>query len=207
MKVLVVGAAGKTGRPVVERAVKEGHEVTAFVRSAGGYDVPGVEVRAGDATDMAAMEAAIMGQDAVIDTVGGKTPYKHTTLEASVATTIVAAMQPHGVRRLVATSMVGEGDSAASTPFYVKILLATFLRGATPDKAKMESAVSGSDLDWVITRPAVLTGKPATGDVRIFSAGNRDKAHSITRSDLAAFLVAQLTSDDHLRQAVTIANR
>jgi putative NADH-flavin reductase len=92
MKVLVVGAAGKTGRAVVERAVKEGHEVTAFVHSAAGYDVPGVEVRAGDATDKAAMEAAILGQDAVIDTVGGKTPYRHTALEASVAATIVAAM-------------------------------------------------------------------------------------------------------------------
>ena len=207
MKVLVVGAAGKTGRAVVERAVQEGNEVTAFVHSAGGSDVSGVEVRVGDATDMAAMEAAITGQDAVIDTVGGKTPYRHTTLEASVAATIVAAMQRHGVRRLAVTSMVGEGDSAANTPFYVKIALATFLRGATPDKANMESAVSGSELDWVITRPAVLTEKPATGDVRIFSAGNRDKAHSITRSDLAAFLVAQLTSDDNLRQAVTIANR
>jgi len=116
MRVLVIGAAGKTGRAVVERAVKEGHEVTAFVHSDGGYDVPGIEVRAGD-------------------------------------------------------------------------------------------AVSGSELDWVITRPAILTEKPATGDVRIFSPGDRDKAHSITRSDLAAFLVAQLTSDDHLRQAVTIANR
>ena len=116
-------------------------------------------------------------------------------------------MQRHGVRRLAVTSMVGEGDSAANTPFYLKIAIATFLRGAAPDKAKMESIVSGSELDWVITRPAILTEKPATGDVRIFSADNRDKAHSITRSDLAAFLVAQLTSDDHLRQAVTIANR
>ena len=49
----------------------------------------------------------------------------------------------------------------------------------------MESAVSGSELDWVITRPAVLTGKPANGDVGIFSAGNRGQAHSITRADLA----------------------
>ncbi len=207
MKVLVVGAAGKTGRAVVERAVKESHEVTAFVRSDEGYDVPGVEVRAGDASDMAAMETAIMGQEAVINTVGGKTPFKHTTLEASVATTIVAAMKRHGVRRLVVTSMLGEGDSAANTPFYVRILLATFLRGATPDKANMESTVSGSELDWVITRPAILSEKPAHGDVRIFSADNRDRAHSITRADLAAFLVAQLTSDDNLRQAATIANR
>ena len=32
-------------------------------------------------------------------------------------------------------------------------------------------------------------------------------AAGTTRADLAAFLVAQLSSDDHLRQAVTIANR
>ncbi len=207
MKVLIVGAAGKTGRAVVDRAVTEGHEVTAFVHNDAGYDVPGVEVRAGDASDMAAIGAAIIGQDAVIDTVGGKTPYKSTTLEASVATTIVAAIQRHGVRRLVVTSSIGVGDSRANSPFFLKILLATFLRGSSADKAKMESAVRGSESDWVITRPSVLTEKPATGDVRIFSVDNRDKAHSITRADLAAFLVAQLTSNDHLRQAVTIANR
>lgn len=71
----------------------------------------------------------------------------------------------------------------------------------------MESAVSGSELDWVITRPPILIDKPTTGDVRVFSTDSRDKAHSITRADLAAFLVAQLTSDDHLREAVTVANR
>lgn len=206
MKVLVVGAAGKTGRAVVQLAVQGGHDVTAFVHREGTYDVPNVATRAGDASDMATMEAAIRGQDAVIDTVGGKTPYKHTTLETGVATAIVGAMQRNGVRRLIVTSSVGEGDGAANAPFFVKILQTTFLRGSNRDKANMESTVSGSDLDWVITRPAVLTDKPATGDVRVFPADNREKARSITRSDLAAFLVAQLTSDDHLRQAVTVAN-
>lgn len=207
MKVLVVGAAGKTGRAVVDQAMKEGHEVTALVHSDGAYGVPGVAVRVGDARDAETVEAAVTGQDAVIDTVGGKTPYKHTTLEASVAKTIIAAMQRHGVRRLVVTSSVGVGDSTANTPFIVKILQMTFLRGAGPDKAGMESAVRGSDLDWVITRPAVLNEKPATGDVRVFSSDNREKAQGVTRADLAAFLVAQLTSDDHLREAVTLANR
>ena len=207
MKVLVIGAAGRTGRAVVGQAVKQGHEVTAFLHSDGDYDVPGVKVCAGDASDMATMEAAILGQDAVIDAVGGKTPYKHTTLEASVTATVVGAMQKHGVRRLVATSMYGEGDSATNAPFYVKILMATFLRGEVPDKAKKESTVSGSGLDWVIARPPFLTDKPAIGDVRIFSADTHDHPHSITRSDLAAFMVAQLTSDDHLGKAVTIANR
>ena len=207
MKVLVVGAAGKTGRAVVEQAVQAGHEVTAFVHSEAGYAVPGVAVRFGDASDPDAMAAAVADQDAVIDTVGGKTPYKATTLETDVATTIIAAMQRRGVRRLVVTSSIGVGDSNASAPFLVKIIVATFLRASTPDKARMESAVRGSGLDWVIARPAVLNDKPATGDVRVFTPDSRDKARAITRADLAAFLVVQLTNDDHLRAAVTIANR
>lgn len=207
MKVLVVGAGGNTGPAVVEQASKAGHEVTALVHSDAEYSALGVAVRVGDATDAETVEAAVTGQDAVIDTVGGKTPYKHTTLETSVATTIVAAMERHGVRRRVVTSMIGEGDSAVNAPFYIKILLATFLRGAMPDKAGMESAVSSSELDWVITRPAILTEKAAAGHVRVFSTDSRDRGHSVTRADLAAFLVAQLTSDDYLRKAVTVANR
>lgn len=65
----------------------------------------------------------------------------------------------------------------------------------------MESAVHASELDWVITRPPVLTDKPAIGDFRAFSSDSREQAHSVTRADLAAFIVAQLTSDAHLRQA------
>ncbi|PRY41326.1 NAD(P)-dependent oxidoreductase [Umezawaea tangerina] len=207
MKVLVVGAAGKTGRAVVAKAVEAGHEVTAFVRTADGYDVPGVRVHAGDARDADVVGAAVAGQDAVIDTVGGKTPYKRTTLETGVAKTIIAAMRLHGVRRLVVTSSVGVGDSIANTPFLVRIVVATFLRASTPDKATMEAAVRESGLDWVITRPAVLTDKPATGRIEVIPSGGPGKARAIPRADLAEFLVARLTGGEHLGTAVTLGGR
>ena len=70
----------------------------------------------------------------------------------------------------------------------------------------MESSVEASGLDWIILRPAILSDDPAKGDVRVFEAGTGEKAHKITRSDLASFMVAQLSSDEHLHQAVTIAN-
>lgn len=206
MKILVLGAAGKTGRAVVDRALQNGHEVTAFVHSPGSFDVPGVQVRTGDALDSAVMRAAVQGQDAVVDTVGGKTPDQPTTLETDVATALVEAMQHHRVRRLLVTSVVGQGDSISNTPPFIRDLMGTVLAGSTRDKAGMEDVVSGSGLDWVIARPPVLTDEPATGDVRVLSADEGGQASFITRSDLATFLVAQLNSDDHLRQAVTIAN-
>ena len=206
MKILVVGAAGKTGKAVVEQALAAGHEVTAFVHNADGYDVAGVRVVAGDAADSVAMDAAVQGQDVVLNTIGGKTPYKNTTLESSAASTIVAAMQRHGVRRLVVTSMLGAGDSKANAPIALRLLRATFLRGADKDKTAMESAIEASDLDWVILRPAILSDEPATGNVRVFEAETGEKAHKLTRADLASFMLAQLSSDEHLRQAVAIAN-
>ncbi|MEH2179529.1 NAD(P)-dependent oxidoreductase [Nostoc sp.] len=206
MKVLVIGAAGKTGRAVVEQAVAAGHQVTAFVHKADEYEVSDVRVIEGDATDSATMDAAAVGQDAVVDTIGGKTPYKETTLESSAANTIIAAMKRNGVRRLVVTSMIGEGESEANATLYERLLVSTLLRGADKDKAAMESAVESSGLDWVILRPAILNDDPAKGNVRVFDTETGEKAHKITRADLAAFMLVQLDNNEYLHQAVTIAN-
>jgi putative NADH-flavin reductase len=207
VKVLVFGAGGKTGRAVVEQALAGGHQVTAFLHHGGDFDIPGVTAREGDAADPDAVQRAVEGQDAVIDTIGGKTPYKDTDLESTAAATIVAAMRQAGVRRLLATSMIGEGDSTANTPIYTRILASTYLRGAKSDKAAMESTVESSGLDWVIVRPAILNDGPANGNVRVFDPATGEKAHSISRQDVAAFLVDQLTRDEYLGRSVMIATK
>ncbi len=206
MKVLVIGAAGKTGQSVVEQAVAAGHQVTALVRKAAEYHGPNVRMIEGDATNRDELDPAVRGQDAVLDTIGGKTPYKETTLESSAAKTIIASMQQNGVRRLVATSMLGVGESEANATFYERLLVGTFLRGVDKDKAAMESAVESSALDWIILRPAILNDDPAKGNIQVLTAEAGEKAHKITRSDVAAFMVAQLTSDEYLHQAIVIAN-
>lgn len=205
MKVLVIGAAGRTGKAVVERAIAAGHQVTAFARDAGELDMPGVRVVKGDATDQTAVEAATRGQDAVLDTVGGTTPYKQTTLETSVAKTVITAMERNGVRRLVATSMLGVGESRANATFYERLLVSTLLRGADKDKSAMEAEIKASALEWVILRPAILTDDPASGRVHVYSEDDGEKAHQISRADLAAFIVDQLSSNEHLRRSITIA--
>lgn len=207
MKVLVIGAAGKSGRAVVEAALSAGHQVTALVHTIGEYQPANVTVIEGDATDVGDMERAIAGQDAVIDTIGGKAaPWKATSLERTAATAIISAMKKHGVRRLVVISMIGEGDSVANVPIYERFLLPTFLRGEGKHKEAMESTVEVSGLDWIIVRPPFLTDGSATGSIQTFDASTDEKAHKITRADLAAFMVAQVSNDEHLHRAVTVGN-
>jgi hypothetical protein len=77
MKILVIGAAGNCGTPLVKAGLKAGHAVTAFVRTRekflariGGQMPSGLTVAVGDATDQAALAAAMTGQDAVINAAG-----------------------------------------------------------------------------------------------------------------------------------------
>lgn len=64
------------------------HTVTAFVHSAGEPSKPGARVVTGDTNDLASVRAAITGRDAVINTIGRKTPYKDTELEQAAARNI-----------------------------------------------------------------------------------------------------------------------
>ena len=206
MRVLVFGAAGKMGTAVVKQAMIVGHDVTAVVRGAGEGTSPNVRVMRGDASNRADVDAAMRGQQAVINTIGGKTPWKDTGLETSAADTIVASMKANGVRRLLVTSMLGVGESKQHASLLVRLLVPTFLRGADKDKAAMEAAVKSSGLDWTIIRPAILTDSVATGQVRVFQEGTVEKAHKIAREDVAAFLIDQLVSSTYLHNTLTIAN-
>lgn len=208
MKILVIGAAGKTGESIVKQAIAEGHEVTAFVHDAKDYKQHGVRVIEGDVLDPAKIDSAVAGQEAVLDALGGSTPYKETTLETNAARNVINAMQKNGVRRLIVVSVLGVADTKEQTGFfYEHIVMPTFLRGAMKDKAGMESEVQASGIDWVLVRPPHLTDGEATGNIKVIASGTSEKAHKISRADLAAFMLQQLTSDTHLRQAIIVANQ
>lgn len=154
MNLLVLGATGKTGRLVVERALAKGHALTVLVRDPLKFTRPNVRVFAGDATHPSDVLAAMRGQHAVIDTIGGTTPYKATTLETDAIHAIIAAMHQEHVRRLISISMMGIGSSHAQAPFWYRyLLMPTFLHGSTQDKTHKEAAIQASHLDYVIARP------------------------------------------------------
>ena len=209
MKVLVIGAAGKTGRLVVDRALAAGYSVKALVHDTAVLaDAPfsdGVQITQGDVHDAGTVHAAIAGCDAVIDTLGGKKPFLRTNTEESAARVVLTAMKERQVRRLIVISVLGAGDSGTHASFwYEHLLLPTFLRGALPDKNGMEAAVMGSGLEWVIVRPPMLSDDEPVGSVNVVK--EHEIAHKVTRADLAQFLVDQVESDAHLGTAVVIAN-
>lgn len=100
MKVLVAGATGAIGRPLVRKLTDEGHEVYALSRS--NREVPGATTVVADAMDRTALLAAVDGlaADAVISqlTALKKVP----TREGLMATT--NALRTEGTANLLAAA-------------------------------------------------------------------------------------------------------
>ena len=211
MKVLVVGAGGKTGKLVVERATAAGHEVSAFLHIHADEkhhdpDFPaGVEVVHGDVRNPSRLDTAMTGVHAVIDCIGGTKPFLKTDLEAASAQSVLDGMFRNGVKRLLAISALGVGDSQdEGTWFYEHVFVPTFLHGSTKDKEQMEENIERSGLEYIIVRPPVLSDDHATGRIQVIEHG--ETAHKITRADLAQFLVDNLEPFTYVNQVVTIAN-
>src|SRR3954462_6921560 len=72
MKLLVFGATGGTGRALVEQALQQGHEVTAFVRNPAKVTPKHEKLKVvkGNVTDCHSVGAAVAGQDAVFSALG-----------------------------------------------------------------------------------------------------------------------------------------
>ena len=120
MKVLVVGATGRTGRLVVQAAVDAGHHVRAFARSVSTSNVPdGVDAVPGDVCDAAAVQAAVQGMDAVIVALSmvrtSDNPWARITtpvdLHTQAAATLIPACEAAGVQRYLTISAHGVGPS------------------------------------------------------------------------------------------------
>ncbi|TRC77113.1 SDR family oxidoreductase [Mesorhizobium sp. WSM4307] len=208
MKILVLGATGATGRLIVAKAIAEGHNVVALVRSkAKAKDLTGAELVEGDARDTAALTRAIAGCDAVVSSLGtAMSPFREVTLLSTATRALVGAMEQQNIRRLVCITGLGAGDSRGHGGFFFdRLFLPLMLRKVYEDKDRQEDAIRGSTLDWTIVRPMVLNDKPSRGRIKALTDLSGVHGGTIARADVADFVVQQLTADTWLRKSPLIA--
>ena len=213
MKVIVFGATGPTGRRAVDEALAKGHEVTGFVRDPSKLvkNHDRLKVVQGDALDPASVEKALAGQEAVLVCLGARNRsgkgWPPRDIDFTATQNILAGMKKHGVKRLVCMSSAGVGDSKQVKSFFnllfTKIIMPLLLKKVFDAKEKQEQAIRASDREWIIVRPTWLNDDPARGAFKV-TTDLTPVPGRISRGDVAAFMVAQLTSDQYLRKAPLI---
>lgn len=202
MKVVVFGASGATGRELVGQALACGHSVRAFVRNPKKLEVRHARLATmvGDVTEYASVERAVRETDAVASALGSGNSLSSVPALIEGVQNILRAMDHAGARRLVYLSMLGVGGSARQLGFVDRyIVLPLLLRNVMKDHARKEWLIKRSTLDWVIVRPPRLTNGARTGRYRSGEdVRERTLLASISRSDLAEFMVRQLADERYV---------
>jgi len=196
--VLVIGASRGIGLETVRCALAKGHRVRALARGAASIaiDHAGLGKIAGDALDRASVSGALQDVEVVIQTLGAPKGASAilwgTTLFSTATRLLVDAMRARGIKRLVAVTGLGAGDSRGHGGLlYDAIAFPLVLKRIYDDKDVQEQMIKASDLDWTIVRPGLLTSGAATGRVRALTDPRDWRAGSIARADVADFLVRE----------------
>ena len=198
-KLLIIGASRGIGLETVRAALRAGHRVHALARSAASMPIQDTNLVkvSGDALDRDTIRDALQDVDVVIQTLGvnfaPKLIFEGTTLFSDSTRILADAMKVAGVKRLIAVTGLGAGDSRGHGGFiYDAVVFPLLLKRVYDDKDVQEWIIRSSGLDWTIVRPGLLKNRPATGRYRVLTASKDWQFGAISRSDVADFLVQQI---------------
>tara|TARA_R100000322_G_scaffold124442_1_gene81194 strand:- start:5166 stop:5858 length:693 start_codon:yes stop_codon:yes gene_type:complete len=204
MKVVVLGANGRTGMLVVNEALARGETVTAVVRSDAKRPTTRHErltVLVGDPCDPDFLSDAFRDQDVVISALGGRRPSKKaTSIYWKSADAITEAAAATGLKRAIFTS--------TALLFPAGNLFGRALRALVPNVVRsarrMEERLFASDLDVIFARCGFLSDAEETA-YRAERGALPAAGSSVSRPSLAQFLVDKVQSPFSGRQVYGVS--
>ena len=209
MRIALIGASGRVGRPILEEALARGHRVTALVTNPAKLAELHVETRRVDALDTAALADALRDHDAVISAFSGHA--RDDVLEYYVRgmRSIVQAAKLAHVPRLLVVGGAGSLEAAPDvqlldTPDFPSAYRAS-AEGARQALYMLRDEV---DLNWTMLSPSAhLEPGPKTGKYRLGAdqllVDASGRSH-ISLADYAAAMLDELEDPRHVRRRFTV---
>jgi len=205
MKLLVIGATGGTGTEIVKQLLERDHHVSALIRDPSRFDIKhkNLSVTAGSIEEVGILKKMASDVDAVISALGSR-KLSESDLQQTFARNSIASMKDTRSKRLIVISAWGVGDSKQHATFAMRLIYATFLRNIFADKNKAEKLYFASDLEYTLIKPGRLMDDKSKGNVRASVSGKPDVTNYISRTDVAAFAIDQIDSDQYSRASPII---
>jgi putative NADH-flavin reductase len=153
-------------------------------------------------------ENYIEGKDAIISALGTDAITKPTILYSEGNKNLLKAMKKKGVRRafFISASAI---EISPVLPLFVRLvekyIVQKILRHMYDDLRVMERLIKESDTDWTIMRPPRLTNKSVTGEYRFAINNFLKNCLSISRADLAYFMIYNIANEATYQTTIEIA--
>ena len=200
MKITIIGASAGIGLEVTRLALQHGHEVATLSRRVVPLpDHPKLRRVQGSATNPNDVRAAVEGAEAVLVTLGVKSPFATTLFSDSARILLQTIREMGSSPTLIVLTGFGAGDSWGYNSIPMKVLFTLFLKRAYVDKSAQERLIASGYSRWAMVRPGRLTNGAMTGHYRVLdNLEECMRVGAISRADVAHFMVAQAENPTYL---------
>jgi uncharacterized protein YbjT (DUF2867 family) len=203
-RVLILGAATRTGKTIVNKALAAGLQVNILV-SAGEKFEPAstgqLQTFIGDSTCYQDLQAALKGCNAVISAlnIGRATafPWSRLTTRADLLSAtmvrLLSLCSQVYVNHIVVVSAWGAGDSRKHIPAWYRWLIDhSNIRYAYQNHELQEELLRKSGIDFTIVRPAAINNFISSKSVMISINGHPKPSLIVNRLGVATFAISAL---------------
>lgn len=210
MRLVILGAGGRTGNHLVRQAISMGHDVTAYVRrpTKMPFSHERLRVIIGDARDQFGIERVLQHADAVVNAIA-PTATDTEDVFHDMTHTIINGMKKHSVTRFVAIC-----DTHVQLPHSRQGILTgrlnTLLLSPSASRfARMSQILvheaTHSTLDWSIVRTHHLSDEAFTGQY-VIDNSNRTFNARVSRANAADFMLRIAVNGSHIHDLPIISN-
>lgn len=215
MKILLLGATGRTGKQIIEAAIQKGFEISAIARNPQKLEKFKIDITAGTPYDYETVEKAIEGCDAVINTlnVSRKSDNPWAALAAprdlisKAASNTMKAMTKSGIKRFIALSTIGAGRSWKKIPFILKLIVSiSNMRPAFRDHGKQEEILESSDMDYTICRAPLLSNEAHEKGAIATPENEKPASPVLSRRAAADFFLHIIENKQYVRETISLSN-
>ena len=205
--IAIIGGTGKSGKYLVSQLLSRGQALKLLVRDATKFTLhhPLIELVEGDVREYAPVDCLIRGCGAVISTLGQ--PKGESPIFTAATTNVLRAMREYGVKRYILITGLNvdtpwdkKGARTSAATEWMRVNYAA----TTSNKQLEYSLLAESDTEWTLVRlPLIeLTGTENKTAVSLEDC----PGEKISATDLANFLIAQLSEISYLRKSPFLAN-
>jgi nucleoside-diphosphate-sugar epimerase len=207
-KVAVIGGTGKSGKYLVKQLLKQNFAIKLLHRRSETLDTnnPLIEIVKGDARDYNAIHCLLAGCDGVLSCLSQ--PIGEPTIFSDAIRNILKAMAAYNISRYITTAGLNVDtpfdQKSEQTQFGTRWMYENFPT-TTTDRQVEYQLLTDSHTNWTMVRLPLITQTDDTSEITVSlidCPGN-----NISATNLALFMIAQLSSTEFVKQAPFIADK
>jgi putative NADH-flavin reductase len=216
MRVLILGASGRTGIHVLHEALKEGFEINCLTRNHNTIDITDDKLRVfeGCPSKINNLDMAINDCDAIISVLNIsrtsdfpwaklRTP---STFLSDVIENVIAVSNQRSIKRIIVCSAWGVSETIYDIRFWFRWLISQSNIGlAYANHEVQENLLMKTKLDYTIVRPSGLTNSKKKENIKESYSNNPKPSLTISRLLVAKYMVQALSNPKLIHKTITIS--